>query len=81
MLRWLHVKEFEYFREAIRKVVLFKTSSALVERDFSQFVAVTNFCGSNLKYPSLQNRIFLRCNKQVYDDESDVIDDGFKCVE
>lgn len=81
LLRWLHVKEFEYFGEAIRKVVLVKTSSALVERDFSQFVAVTNSCGTNLKYPSMQNRIFLRCNKQVYEDESEAIDAGFGGVE
>ena len=51
LLRWLKVKKFTYFGEAIRKVVLCKLSSAIVERDFSQYLAITNACGSNLNTP------------------------------
>ena len=41
-------------------------SSAIVERDFSQCLAITNACGSNLKFPTLQNRVYSRCNKELY---------------
>lgn len=64
--RWLKVEKFDYFGQAIRKVVLWKMSSAIVERDFSQYVSVTNACGSNLKKPMLQNRMYARCNKKLY---------------
>lgn len=67
LIRWLKVKEFNYFGEAIRIVVLWKLSSAMVERDFSQFVAIRNACGSNLKKPMLQNRMYSRCNKTDYE--------------
>ena len=65
LLRWLHVKDFVYFGEAIRKVVLWKLSSAQVERDFSQFVAIRNACGSNLKKPMLQNRSIRGATKEI----------------
>ena len=67
LLRWLVVKEFDYFGQAIRKVVLWKLSSAMVERDFSQFVAIKNACGSNVKKPMLQNRMYCRCNRKDYE--------------
>ena len=67
LLRWLYNKDFIYFGIAIRKVVLWKMSSAIVERDFSQYLAITNACGSNLKFPTLQNRVYSRCNKELYD--------------
>ena len=65
--RWIELKEFEYFRRAIWTVVLFKLSSALVECDFSQYVAITNACGIHLQKPMLQNRMFSRCNQGVYE--------------
>ena len=67
MLRWVAVKKFHYFGEAIRKVGLWKLSSAIVERDFSQYLAITNACGTNLKKPMLQNRMYSRCNKEEYE--------------
>ena len=61
------MKKFTYFGEAIRKVVLFKLSSAIVERDFSQFLAITNACGTKLTKPMLQNRgMYSRCKKEEY---------------
>ena len=66
MLRWLKVKQFTYFGEAICKVVLFKLPSAIVERDFSQYLAITNACGTKLTKPMLQNRMYSRCNKEEY---------------
>ena len=65
--RWVGLKSFTYFDEAIRKVVLFKLSSAIVERDFSQYVAVKNVCGNQLRKSMLQNRIMNRCNKSLYE--------------
>ena len=64
--RWLHTNEFVYFGLAIRKVVLWTLSSAIVERDFSKYVAITNACGTNLSFPTLQDRVFAMCNKDVY---------------
>ena len=67
LLRWLVVPKFKYFGEAIRKVVLWKMSSAMVERDFSQYAAITSVCTTNLKRPMLQNRgMYSRCNKEDY---------------
>jgi hypothetical protein len=40
----------------------------------SQFVAITNACGTNLAKPSMQNRMFLRCNKKYYNEERLAID-------
>ena len=42
-------------------------TSAMVERDFSQYAAITAVCTSNLKKPMLQNRMFSRCNKDDYE--------------
>jgi hypothetical protein len=67
LLRWLKVKDFDYFGRAIRRVVCWRLSSAMVERDFSQFVAIKNACGSNIKKPMLQNRMYSRCNKDAYE--------------
>ena len=41
-------------------------SSAMVERDFSQYAAITSVCTTNLKKPMLQNRMYSRCNKEDY---------------
>ena len=67
LLRWLKVETFDYFGQAIRKVVLWQLSSAKVERDFSQYAAIVSVCGSNLKQPMLQNRMYARCNKEDYE--------------
>ena len=63
LMRWLKVEKFDYFGQAIRKVVLWKMFSAIVER----YVSVTNACGSNLKKPMLQDRMYARCNNKLYE--------------
>ena len=80
LIRWLHVPDFTYFGTAIRKVVLWTLSSAIVERDFSQFLAIMNVCGNRLSFPAMQNRIFSRCNKRVYEELEAIIfaDQSFK---
>ena len=40
--RWAELKLFPYFGEAIRLIVIYLLSSALVEREFSQYVAIDN---------------------------------------
>ena len=60
--------DFIYFGIAIRKVVLWQLSSAIIERDFSQFLAIINACGNGLTFPTLQDQVFSRCNKEVYED-------------
>ena len=65
--RWAELKLFPYFGEAIRLVVLYLLSSALVERDFSQYVAIDNCCGNALRKPMLHNRMLSRCNKNEYE--------------
>ena len=54
-------------------MVLFKLSSALVERDFSQYVVITNACGIHSQKPMLHNRMFSRCNQGAYEQWNEVI--------
>lgn len=66
--RWLHTKEFHYFGVVIRKAVLKKLSSAIVERDFSKYLAVTHAVGTTkIQKPMLHNRVYCMCNKKEYE--------------
>ena len=47
--------------------MIYLLSSALVERDFSQYVTIDKCCGNALRKPMLHNRMFSRCNKNAYE--------------
>ena len=44
-----------------------KMASAMVERDFSKYLAVTRAVGTaKIQKPMLHNRVFSLCNKEAY---------------
>ena len=65
--RWAELKLYPYFGESIRLVVLYLLSSALVEREFLQYMAIDNCCGNALIKPMLHNCMFLQYKKNAYE--------------
>ena len=57
---------FQYFKVAVRIVVLVQVSSASVERVFSQLVQITNACGDGLLRDMLQLRLMRLINHVQY---------------
>ena len=55
------VKCFTHYKLALRLVVLTQTSSAYVERVFSQWQNIVDICGCQQKKEMVQCRIFSRC--------------------
>ena len=60
-LRAHDAKCFNYYKIALRLVVLTQTSSAFVERVFSQWQDIVDACGVNQKKEMVECRISSRC--------------------
>ena len=61
-LRMLDNDEFQYFRKALRLVVLTQVSSCSVERVFSQLKIMRDACQDNMLEDMVEIRMFCRCN-------------------
>ena len=61
-LRAHDAKCFNYYKIALRLVVLTQTSSAFVERVFSQWQDIVDPCGVSQKKGMVEYPIFSRCN-------------------
>ena len=59
--------DFIFFAIAIRLAILLQVSSCDVERGFSQWVAILNACGKQMKKPVIESRMFLRVNNDLLD--------------
>jgi len=58
-------RDFIFFAEAIRLVVLMQLSSCAVEQAFSQLKLTRDACGDDLKDDMLELRMFMRCNGEL----------------
>ena len=56
---------FVYFKEAVRLVVLVQTSSASIERVFSQVKRILASVGENILEDNLELRLLRRCCKKL----------------
>ena len=59
--------DFIFFAIAIRLAILLQVSSCDVERGFSQWVAILNACGKQMKKPVIESRMFSRVNNDLLD--------------
>merc|ERR1712087_596159 len=59
--------DFIFFAIAIRLAILLQVSSCDVERGFSQWVAILNACGKQMKKPVIESRMFSRVNANLLD--------------
>jgi len=61
-------QELTCFAKALRLVVLKQTSSATIERIFSQLTYIQRICGLATTSETLKLRLLIRCNEGCMDD-------------